>query len=195
MTEQLDDVWHSRDLPVLREVCRTNQQQRGPVDLEPISETLGIGYEQVTAAALNLERDGLVELLYGFGAGVTHVKDVTGQALREVGLWPSPDTALDRMIAALQEIAANTDDEDTRSRARKILEGFAGAGRQIGVAVTAAALTGQRVPLQYPDSAFGWAFTGHAARSYSLISPARTCLRRSFQPVREGVAGRGFGGC
>jgi hypothetical protein len=144
MTDLLDDVWHSRDLPVLREVCRTKeQQQRGFVDLKPISESLGLSYEEVTAAALNLERAGLVELLGGFGSGLPHVKDVSEQALREVGLWPSPDTALDRMVAALQAIATNTDDEDTRTRARKILEGFAGAGRQIGVTVAAAALTGQ----------------------------------------------------
>jgi hypothetical protein len=143
MTEQLDDVWHNRDLPVLREVCRIKEQRRGAVDLQPVAETLGLSHEQVTAAALNLERDGLVELLNGFGSGLPHVKDVTGQALRAVGLWPSPDTALDRMIVALQAIAANSDDEDTRTRARKVLEGFAGAGRQIGVAVVAAALTGQ----------------------------------------------------
>jgi hypothetical protein len=114
MSDQLDDVWDSRDLPVLREVCRAKQRERGAVDLEPISETLGISLDEVTAAALNLERGGLVELVRGFG--VTDVKDVTGQALREVGLWPSPATAFDRLIAALESIAANTDeDEDTRT--------------------------------------------------------------------------------
>jgi hypothetical protein len=143
MSDQLDDVWNSRDLPVLREVCRIKERQLGAVDLEPVSETLGLSYDEVTAAALNLERDGLVELMRGFGdKGVTHVKDVSGEALRKVGLW-SPDTAFDRMIAALEAIAANTDDEDTRTRARKILDGFAGAGRQIGVAVATAALTDQ----------------------------------------------------
>lgn len=145
MTEPLPDVWHDRDLPVLREVCRIKDRQRGAVDLKPVAETLGLSSEQVTAAALNLERGGHVELMRGMGStGVTHVKDVTGQALREVGLWPSPDTALDRMIAALQSIAENADnDEDTRTRARKILDGFAGAGRDIGIAVAAAGLTGQ----------------------------------------------------
>jgi hypothetical protein len=52
------------------------------------------------------------------------------------------------------------------------------------------------VPLQYLDSAFlAGPSRRHAARSYSLISPPRTCLRATFQPVRKGVAGRGFGGC
>jgi hypothetical protein len=60
MTEHLDDVWHTRDFPVLREVCRAKEQQHGVgfVDLNPISETLGIPYEQATAAALDLGRGG-----------------------------------------------------------------------------------------------------------------------------------------
>lgn len=48
------------------------------------------------------------------------------------------------MIAALEAIAENTDvDDDTRGRARKILEGVTGAGRQIGISVAAAVITGQ----------------------------------------------------
>jgi hypothetical protein len=144
MTEHLDDVWHTRDFPVLREVCRAKEQQHGVgfVDLHPISETLGIPYEQATAAALDLERGSYVELLQAGGSTI-HVKDVTDTALREVGLWPSPETALDRMIAALQDIAENTDDEDTRTRTRKILEAVTGAGRELGIAVAAAIIGGQ----------------------------------------------------
>jgi hypothetical protein len=141
MTEPLHDVWH-RDIAVLTEVCRINQANRGPVDLVAVSETLGIEFDQVRTAALNLERDGYVTLLLDF-SGVSHVSDISGDALRAVGLWPTPETAFDRMVAALEAIADNTDeDDDTRSRARKILEALGGAGKQIGLSVSTAVLTG-----------------------------------------------------
>ena len=47
------------------------------------------------------------------------------------------------MITALEAIADNTDDEDTRTRARKILDSLTGAGKTIGISVATAALTGQ----------------------------------------------------
>ena len=49
------------------------------------------------------------------------------------------------MIAALEAIADNTDeDEDThRARARKALDALTGAGKHIGLAVATAYATGQ----------------------------------------------------
>lgn len=65
----------------------------------------------------------------------------TEKGRRAVGLWP---TALDRIVAQLEAIANDAqEDDDTRSRARRILDGFTGAGREIGLAVAAAVLTGQ----------------------------------------------------
>lgn len=70
------------------------------------------------------------------------VKRVSAEARQLVGLWPTPETALDRMIAALDAIAEHTDDEDTRTRARKVIDGLTGAGRQIGIAAATAVVTG-----------------------------------------------------
>ncbi|CUR59652.1 hypothetical protein NOCA1190018 [metagenome] len=66
------------------------------------------------------------------------------RALRETELWPTAESGLDRMIRALEAIAENTrEDEDTRTRARRLLESLRGAGREVGISVVTAALTGQ----------------------------------------------------
>jgi len=69
--------------------------------------------------------------------------DVSGEALRQVGIWPTAETAFDRMISSFFAVAANTENDDTRARARKILDGLTGAGKTIGLSVATAAITGQ----------------------------------------------------
>jgi hypothetical protein len=66
------------------------------------------------------------------------------RALLAVGVWPSPESGLDRMIAALEAIANNIkEDEDTRGRARKALDALTGARKHIGLAMATAYATGQ----------------------------------------------------
>jgi hypothetical protein len=68
---------------------------------------------------------------------------VTADARRLAGLWPTPDTAADRIVIALELLVANAKTDEDRSRARKALEALGGAGRDPSVAVAAAAITGQ----------------------------------------------------
>ena len=143
MTEPLADTWTARDLPVLRAVVETLEAGSGSIpSADKIAAATGLTTEDVNRAARNLERAGLVELLGTWG-GPSHFNNFHGRAPELVGMWPTPETALDRMIAALEAIAENTDDEDTRTRARKILDGLTGASKTIGLSVAAAAITGQ----------------------------------------------------
>jgi hypothetical protein len=136
------DRWASRDLPALQYIVAQFETDDPDVQRETISAALGISESEADLAVQNLER----------GRYVTHVQptfggfivgDITERALTTVGVWPTPETALDRIIAALEAIADNTDDEDTRTRARKILDGLTGTGRQLGIAVAGAAISGQ----------------------------------------------------
>ena len=143
MTEPLPDTWHTRDLPVLREVVRQIDRGGQRLTMATVGEALDMPLEDVRRAALNLERGHCVAL-DGFAEDpVVWFTDFTEKALRELGAWPSAETALDRMFAALQAIAENTQDEGTRTRAHKILDGLSGAGRTIGLGVATAAITGQ----------------------------------------------------
>ena len=74
---------------------------------------------------------------------IVFVSSVTRDGLTAAGAWPTPETAYDRMVAALEELAENAGDEDTRGRARRFLDGLTGAGKTIGISVATAAITGQ----------------------------------------------------
>lgn len=142
MTETITDTW-DRDLRVLRAVVAKYQTEERPIGAHELETTVGMTRDEVRAAYKNLHRGGYVVGASNERTISWHVFDVTERALREVGAWPSPQTALDRMIAALEAIADHTSDEDTRTRARKILDGLTGAGKTIGLSVATAAITGQ----------------------------------------------------
>ena len=144
MPEPLPDTWHSRDLPVLREVVRLLDETIGaPVRATEVETNLAMTEDDVQRAGLALETAGLVQVEGVDQLAVLFFSDVSASARRAAGAWPTPESALDRMVAALEAIAANTDDEDTRTKARKLLDGITGAGRSIALAATTAAVTGQ----------------------------------------------------
>jgi hypothetical protein len=142
------DTWHSRDLPFLRELVHRLDAEptRRPTGAQ-IANALGMDRDDALRAVASLKRGELVITAPGptrWGAGALGTGlDVTAEGLRESGAWPTPETALDRMSAALEAIAEHTDDEDTRSRARRLLDGLTGAGKTLGVSVAAAAISGQ----------------------------------------------------
>lgn len=144
-TEPLPDAWVSRDLPVLREAARIVDADANfaGARFHEVAEATGLHVDDVLLAARALESAGLVELRLVMPAKAGRFVRISAEARRDVGLWPSPETGLDRMIAALEAIAENTDDDDTRTRARKILDALTGAGKTIGLSVAAAAITGQ----------------------------------------------------
>lgn len=144
MTEALPDTRHSRDLPVLRSIAAQLEGRSlyGYATISQVAEDLSLNDDDVQRAIRALEGEGLIRRHENPGL-FGRVVGMSGEARRLVGLWPTAETALDRMIAALEAIAENTEDDDTRSRARKILDGLTGASRTIGLSVATAAITGQ----------------------------------------------------
>jgi hypothetical protein len=139
------DTWSWRDLPVLREAARG-------VDAEPIlgirlgevAEATGLNNADVYRASKALQAAGLVELREYAGDGSDNsFEGVSGAARVLVGQWPTEETALDRMIAALEEIAANTDDSDTRTNAQKFAAWLRTGATTVGLSVATAAITGR----------------------------------------------------
>lgn len=143
MTEPLPDTWYARDLPVLRVVVRLYDETMRPVRINVVEEETGLSRQDVQRAGIALVSGGLVTTSGASQMKVLMFGGVTAEARRLAGSWPSPETAADRIVEALEQIAENTDNEDTRTRARKILDGFAGSGRQIAVGVGTAVINGQ----------------------------------------------------
>jgi N-acetylmuramic acid 6-phosphate (MurNAc-6-P) etherase len=142
VTDPLPDTWHSRDLPVLREVVR-GIDQGGYPSVQGVADATGLTEAEVDRAAANLRRAGLVRAQFAAGGHVMFFQDFAGQALELVGAWPTPETALDRMLAALEAIAENTEDEAKRSWAQRTLTALRSGSRDVVVGVAAAAITGQ----------------------------------------------------
>lgn len=141
----MTDIWNEEHLPVLDAAVHgvDADTQLSGIRIHDIAATTGLTDDQVMRALRALESDALVEVRWAMPARAGRVVRVSGEARRIVGVWPTPGDAFARMIKALEAIAENTDDEDTRTRAKKILDGMTGAGRQIGISVATAVVTGQ----------------------------------------------------
>lgn len=148
------DTWYRRDLPVLREVVRHFDESPGRhFRLAEITQAVntdsdGESWDDATIgrALAVLERNALLTMFWTERVGgrrIAGVSEIAGKAHRLVGAWPTPESGADRLIAALERIAENTDDADERGRAQRVLEAFAGSGRQIAVGVATAIATGQ----------------------------------------------------
>jgi hypothetical protein len=69
--------------------------------------------------------------------------DIAAKGQREVGQWPSPDTAADRLLATLETAVEKAPTEEAKSRAKRALEAVRGAGRDFLVDVASGVVTGQ----------------------------------------------------
>lgn len=145
MDELLPDTWHTRERPTLLEAARL-LEEAAPGQGAPFAslrERTGLDDADLFRALKALELEGLIEVGWTMPAHGARVKRISGDARRLVGLWPTPESAFDRMIMALEAIAEHGDNTDERSRARKILEGLSGAGKSIGISVATTMVTGQ----------------------------------------------------
>jgi hypothetical protein len=144
MDPTVTSTWESRDLPVLTAIVRQLDQHAGrafPDVADLIAET-GLSQEDVTRACMALDGE-YIRFERRLGTGLrNHVAEVSGEARRMVGQWPSPDAYADRLLAAFERLAVEAPTEEQRSRARKAVEGFAGAGRDVLVAAAASILSG-----------------------------------------------------
>ncbi len=145
MNDTVPETWHARELPVLRAIAR--QLERGPirqpVQLADITAETGFSDEDVIRALDILGHADMIDVELNRMTLNARVLRISAEARRRVGQWPTGQTALDRIIAALEAIAANTDDTDTRTNARKFADWLRASGTTVGLSVASAAITGQ----------------------------------------------------
>ena len=142
--EPLPDTWYSRELPVLREVARLAELGDIDVSVDVLAQALNMPQPVIGRAGTLLEEDGyLADTSTAFGTGLVRFGRVTPKGRREVGQWPSPDIAADRLLAALEAAVTNAPTEEDRSKARRVLDAFTSAGRDLLVDVAGGVVTGQ----------------------------------------------------
>jgi hypothetical protein len=143
----LDDVWFTRDLPVLRAVARlVDQPQHGGAPyLGQVVPASGLPKPEVQAAARALASAGYVEVLTTYSGEIVRFTGISPEARRLAGLWPTPQGEWERLLEQLALRAANAPTDVERARWRAFAEAAAAVGPDDG-ALLMAALIGGYVP-------------------------------------------------
>jgi hypothetical protein len=145
------DVWADRDLLVLREVVAClDKSASATLSAEHLAEKHlnDFTVDEVCLSLKRLEKGGYVTYppvrsrIAGWRPGES-VADYTGRALPAIGTWPSPELALDRLVAALSLAAENADDEETRTALSKVARTLRTSAATIGLNVASAVISGQ----------------------------------------------------
>lgn len=137
MVERLEDVWASRDFPVLVEVTRLIDSGKRPIMISQLAEDLGRSYDEVLISLQALGRRGLVDLTLTFGRG-GHVDNVAGDAYLMTGLHPDGDDAVSQLIEAIGQAADRISDPEEKTRLRQLGSALGGVSRTVLAEVLAA---------------------------------------------------------
>lgn len=147
MSEALDDVWFTRDLPVLRAIARLvdSPAHGGAPYMGQVVPASGLPKAEVTAAGRALVSAGYVEALTNVAGDVVRFTGISPEARRLTGLWPTPQGEWDRLLEQAETRAQKAPTEIERARWRE----FARAARAVGSddgALLMSALIGGYVP-------------------------------------------------
>ena len=140
MTDKLDDVWASRDYPVLREITSRLDQGDRSVLPHHLAAATGLPEEQVQLALSALERRHFIEGSHA-NDKIMSVREISATAYLITGLHPDGDDALSGLISALRQAADETNDEAERGRLRKAADALAVVGRDLGVGLMTAVIS------------------------------------------------------
>jgi hypothetical protein len=141
--EPLPDQWYSRDLLVLREVARAfAADPQATPEAEDIAETLGLDEDLVGLIGESLKDAGYVDGISTASDGIIIFTKITPVGRREVGLWPSPEAAADRLLAALDEAIERAPEGEQRTRLQQARGALGKLTRDVLVGVASGAITG-----------------------------------------------------
>ena len=149
MSDPLDDVWFTRDLPVLRAIARLvdSPAHGGAPYLGQVVPASGLPKPQVAAAARALLQAGYVAALTNVAGEVVRFTGLSAEARRLAGLWPTPQGEWDRLREQLALRAEKAPTEVERSRWQALAAAAEGLGPGDG-ALLMQALVGGYVPRQ-----------------------------------------------
>jgi hypothetical protein len=143
MSAEIPETWTTRELPVLTNILRRFDAGELLVDLEDVRAELQMTGPQMRAAATAL-RDAwppYIELELSGGWTDDHaggvVLRVHERTRRELGSWPSPESVLDQLVAALREAAEREREPDRKGRLRAAADALGSVARDLAVRVIA----------------------------------------------------------
>lgn len=142
----MNSTWADRDFPVLESIVRRTDESGHEVGLDEIEQDTGLSPEDVQRAIKALDSDGgYIRVSTPNGGGhIDFVLSATSKARREVGAWPTPENITSELVDRLEQLANDENaGEDTRTRARRMLDAVADGGGAVLTGVLTSILTTQ----------------------------------------------------
>lgn len=140
----MEDTWFSRDLPVLdAAISLAEESAIGFPRAGGIAKRTGFDVRDVAKAmdAMDGAYFRVQRYMSGGDPSPWHVSEFTPKARRAVGQWPTPENVADRLLAALEQAASETADEEERGRFRRAADSLKGLGRDVLPEVIANVIT------------------------------------------------------
>jgi DNA-binding MarR family transcriptional regulator len=134
----MEDTWTSRDLPVLEAIVRLLDQGAYMVTVRELAGDTGLDPASIDRAITALEGQYVVEYEQFATAGDPNswrVRQVTAEARRAVGQWPSPEGLVDALAEAFGSAAEQEPDSEKKSRLRQVGSFLSGTGRDVATEV------------------------------------------------------------
>lgn len=135
----VEETWTGRDLPVLKavvELFEANSSGRTPVSAVQQATGFDAGTVEKALKVLHTQpyvKGGMKKKMPG-GFVYATTGAPTAEGLRAAGAWPTPESQLERLLAALTSAAEDeTRPEEERSKLKQLALGFRGAAYQIAL--------------------------------------------------------------
>lgn len=123
MNTKLDDVWNTRDYPLLMAIMK--HVDAVGIPLQSYELETDLAKEDQHRALRALEAQGLLTASYR-GGTPDGVRSITGKAYTLTGLHPDGDDVRERLVSLLEQLADKTADVEEASRIKQ-------AAKQVGL--------------------------------------------------------------
>jgi hypothetical protein len=136
----MDDTWLSRDLPVLDAVVGLLEEGYFAVTVAEVAGRTGFDTKTVDRALNALEGQYIVEYRKMMTGGIPdswYVTEVTADARRAVGQWPTAERLAERLAVAFSEAADAEQDPERKSRLRQVASFLGETGKDLAAEIMA----------------------------------------------------------
>jgi hypothetical protein len=136
---KLDDVWFTRDYPMLLAIMKHVDTVGTP--LQSYELEIDLDDEDQRRALRALQSQGLITASYR-GDWPDGVESVSGRAYELTGLHPDGNEARERLVSVLEQLAEKTDDKEEASKIAKVAKQFGTLSRDTAAGFLSAMASG-----------------------------------------------------